>query len=147
MRRRDFTKGIASAAAAWPLGARAQPSRDPNINIGVLTDMSGLFATLAGAGSVAAAEMAVQDFGGEVLGKKIRVLFGDHKHKVDVALTLVTQWFNDEYVGAIFDMPNSSVALASQKLARARSHRRHRFRWQQRPDGQGLHQHRLSLGL
>ena len=82
--------------------------------------MSGLFATLAGAGSVAAAEMAVQDFGGDVLGKKIRVLFGDHKHKVDVASALVTQWFNDEHVGAIFDMPNSSIALAGQKLAAQR---------------------------
>jgi branched-chain amino acid transport system substrate-binding protein len=64
--------------------------------------------------------MAVQDFGGEVLGKKIRVLFGDHKHKVDTASALVTQWINDEYVGAIFDMPNSSIALACQKLAAQR---------------------------
>jgi branched-chain amino acid transport system substrate-binding protein len=79
--------------------------------------MSGLFATLAGAGSVASAEMAVQDFGGEVLGKKIRVLYGDHKHSVDVASALLTQWFSEDRVGAIFDMPNSSVALASHKLA------------------------------
>ena len=79
--------------------------------------MSGLFATLAGAGSVASAEMAVQDFGGEVLGKKIRVLYGDHKHRVDVASALLTQWFSEDRVGAIFDMPNSSVALASHKLA------------------------------
>lgn len=120
MRRRDFTKGIAGAAIAWPLSARAQQPRDPKINIGVLTDMTGLFATLAGEGSVASAEMAVEDFGGEVLGKKIRVLFGDHKHKVDVASALVTQWFDQESVGAIFDMPNSSVALASQKLAAER---------------------------
>src|SRR3954471_24731515 len=72
MRRREFISGIAGAAAAWPQVVGAQQLGDPNINIGVLTDMSGLFATLAGAGSVAAAEMAVQDFGGEVLGKKIR---------------------------------------------------------------------------
>jgi branched-chain amino acid transport system substrate-binding protein len=55
-----------------------------------------------------------------VLGKKIRVLFGDHRHQVDIASALVTQWFDDEYVGAIFDMPNSSIALAGQKLAAQR---------------------------
>jgi branched-chain amino acid transport system substrate-binding protein len=116
MRRREFITLVAGVAS-WPLAARAEQNREPAINIGVLTDMSGLYATLSGAGSVAAAEMAVKDFGGEVLGKKIRVLYGDHKHKVDVASTLATQWFDHEYVGAIFDMPNSSVALAGQKLA------------------------------
>ena len=68
--------------------ARAQQPATPAINIAVLTDMTGLFATLAGEGSVVAAYMAVEDFGGEVLGKKIQVFFGDHKHKVDVASDL-----------------------------------------------------------
>jgi branched-chain amino acid transport system substrate-binding protein len=117
MRRREILKLIAGSAAAWPIVARAQKIREPAVNIGVLTDMSGLYATLSGAGSVAAAEMAVEDFGGAVLGRKIRVLFGDHKHKVDVASALVKEWFSNEYVGAIFDMPNSSIALAGQKLA------------------------------
>jgi hypothetical protein len=75
MRRRDIFR-LAGSVATWPLVAHAQQSREPAINIGVLTDMSGLFATLSGAGSVEAAEMAVRDFGGEVLGKKIRVIFG-----------------------------------------------------------------------
>ena len=120
LNRRDFILGVSGLAAAFPLAASAQQLREPAINIGVLTDMSGPFATLAGAGSVTAAEMAVREFGGEVLGKKVRVLFGDHKHKVEIASALVTQWFNDEYVGAIFDMPNSGVALACQKLASER---------------------------
>jgi branched-chain amino acid transport system substrate-binding protein len=116
MRRREFLTLVAGAASK-PLVARAENGREPAINVGVLTDMSGLYATLSGAGSVAAAEMAVEDFGGKVLGKKIRIVFGDHKHKVDVASALVARWFNEEHVGAIFDMPNSAVALAGQKLA------------------------------
>jgi branched-chain amino acid transport system substrate-binding protein len=116
MRRRDFIK-LAGGATSWPFAARGEQSRDPPINIGVLTDMSGLFATLAGAGSVTAAEMAVRAFGGELLGKKIRVLFGDHKHNIDVASGIVRRWFDNEAVGAIFDMPNSGIALAGQKLA------------------------------
>jgi branched-chain amino acid transport system substrate-binding protein len=119
VRRREFVTFLGGAAATWSLAARAQQGRDPNINIGVLTDLSGLFATLAGEGSVVAAHMAVEDFGGEVLGSKIRVLFADHKHQVDVASAIATQWFNEAHVGAVVDMPNSTVALATQKLADA----------------------------
>jgi branched-chain amino acid transport system substrate-binding protein len=111
---------MGGVTVAWPLGARAQQQLTPAINIAVLTDMTGLFATLAGEGSVAAAHMALEDFGGEVLGKKIQVFFGDHKHKVDIATGLANRWFSENHVGAVVDMPNSTVALAIQKLAAER---------------------------
>ena len=90
-----------------------------NINIGVLTDMSGPYKDLGGEGSVVAAQMAVEDFGGQVLGRPVRVLAGDHKNSIDVATAIVGAWFRDQNVGMITDTPNSAVALAMQKFAAA----------------------------
>src|SRR6476660_10480392 len=119
MRPREFIAFL-GGTATWHLTVRAKTSREASINIGVLTDMTGIFATLAGEGSVVAAHMAVEDSGGEVLGRKIRVLAGDHKHKAEVASAITTHWFNDDHVGMAVDMPNSVVALATQKFAATR---------------------------
>ncbi len=88
-----------------------------SINLGVLTDMNGIYSTLAGEGSAEAARMAVEDFGGKVLGKEIRVLAGDHKNNIETGISIAASWFDHEKVGVLLDMPTSPVAIAAQKLA------------------------------
>jgi branched-chain amino acid transport system substrate-binding protein len=100
--------------------ASAEMSGDV-VKIGVLTDMSGLYADIGGPGSVEAARMAIADFGGSVNGKKIELISADHQNKPDVGSAIATQWFGSDGVGAIVDVPNSSVALAVQEVARTKN--------------------------
>jgi branched-chain amino acid transport system substrate-binding protein len=90
------------------------------VRIGVLSDMSGLYADVGGPGSVAAARMAIADFGGAVGGKKIELISADHQNKPDIGSAIARHWFDNDGVDAIVDVPNSSVALAVQEVARAR---------------------------
>jgi branched-chain amino acid transport system substrate-binding protein len=90
------------------------------VSIGVLSDMSGLYADVGGPGSVAAARMAIADFGGAVGGKKIELVSADHQNKPDIGSAIARHWFDNDGVDAIVDVPNSSVALAVQEVARAR---------------------------
>ena len=106
---------LAAVLAVAP--ARAQIS-DGVVKIGVLTDMAGVTADITGKGSVVAAEMAVAEFGGTVLGKPVQVVFADHRHSTDVGLSIARQWIDVDHVDAIVDVPNSAVALAIQGLAR-----------------------------
>ena len=106
---------LTSATALWP--ARA----DETFLIGVLNDQSGPYADLAGPGSVEVARIAIEDFGGKVLGKPIELLVADHQNKVDVGLAIARQWYDERGVRAIFDITNSGVALAIQDLAKARN--------------------------
>jgi len=82
------------------------------LRIGVLTDMSGQFSDEAGEGSVTAVRMAVEDFGGSVLGRPIEVLVGDHQNKPDVATALAGNWYDNQRVGMVINMINSAVAFA-----------------------------------
>ncbi|WP_315837516.1 ABC transporter substrate-binding protein [Bradyrhizobium prioriisuperbiae] len=95
----------------------AQPA-PPALKIGVLTDMSSLYADNGGQGSVVAAQMAVDDFGGTVLGRRIEVVAGDHQNKADVGSAITRRWIDNDQVEAILDVPNSAVALAVQGITR-----------------------------
>jgi branched-chain amino acid transport system substrate-binding protein len=88
--------------------------------IGVLNDQSGTYSDFGGVTSVVAAKMAVEDFGGKVLGKQIEVLSADHQNKTDIGTATARKWFDVDGVEAIADLTNSAVALAVQGLAKER---------------------------
>src|SRR5262245_25093186 len=90
---------------------------DDVVKIGVLTDMNGLGSTPTGQGSVTAAQMAVDDFGGKVLGKPISVIVGDHQLKPDIGAGIARRWYDVDQVDVILDVPVSSVGLAVQHIA------------------------------
>ncbi len=96
--------------------ALAQISDDA-VKIGVLTDMNGPASTPTGQGSVTAAQMAVDDFGGKVLGKPISVIVGDHQLKPDIGAAIARRWYDTEQVDLIVDVPVSAVGLAVQNVA------------------------------
>jgi branched-chain amino acid transport system substrate-binding protein len=98
----------------------AQISND-TVRIGVLTDMGGNLSSLSGAGSVVAATLAAEDFGGKVLGKPIEIVSADHQNKADVGSQIARRWLDTDNVDMIIDAPNSSVALAVQDAAKQRN--------------------------
>jgi len=108
---------IAAALAALAGTANAQVS-DGIIKIGVMNDMSGLYADIAGPGSVTAAKMAVEDFGAAKKGMKVEVVGADHQNKPDIGSSIANQWYDVDKVDAIFDVPTSSVALAVSEITR-----------------------------
>ncbi len=91
-----------------------------NFPIGIMNDQSGPYADLAGPGSTQAMRMAVEDFGPQVLGRRIEVLVADHQNKPDVGLNIAREWFDAKGVEAIFDITNSAVGLALVDLAKAK---------------------------
>jgi branched-chain amino acid transport system substrate-binding protein len=99
-------------ALAIALGAVGTAQAQTTVKIGVLTDMSSLYADLSGQGSVNAARMAVEDFGAEKKGLKVEIISADHQNKPDIGSTVARQWLDVDKVDAIVDVPNSAVALA-----------------------------------
>jgi branched-chain amino acid transport system substrate-binding protein len=97
--------------------ASAAGLSDGVLKVGVMTDMSGAYSDLCGPGSVVAAQMAIDDFGGKVLGKKIELVSVDHQNKPDIAANKAREWFDTEKVDVITDLPTSSAALAVMEVA------------------------------
>jgi branched-chain amino acid transport system substrate-binding protein len=106
--------------SALATSAAAQMT-DKLVKIGVLNDQSGLYSDLSGQGSVLAAKLAVEDFGGKVDGTPIEVIFADHQNKPDVGSNIARQWFDVDKVDVIVDVPTSSVALAINEVTKAKN--------------------------
>ncbi|MGA8649408.1 MAG: ABC transporter substrate-binding protein [Xanthobacteraceae bacterium] len=100
-------------------GGRTQ--EDDVVKIGVLTDMSSLYSDIGGAGSVAAAKLAVEDFNPAAHGMKVEVVAGDHQNKPDIGASLARQWYDADHVDVIVDVPTSSVALAISEITREKN--------------------------
>src|SRR3954451_9615607 len=109
---RKFFRATMLVAAAstglLPLSAHCQE----RIRIGVLNDQSGVFSTYQGIGSVVAAQMAVEDYGAKAAGRPVEVITADHQNKTDIGVAIARRWYENENVDAIFDLPNSAIALA-----------------------------------
>src|SRR5947209_11081657 len=87
------------------------------VKIGVLSDMSGVYSDIGGKNSIIAAQMAVDTFGGKILGKPIEVVSADHQNKADIGANKAREWFDTQGVDLIVDVPNSGVAIAVSKVA------------------------------
>ena len=113
-------QGVARAQTA-PAPKVSQQISDGVVRLGFLLDMSGPYADVTGPGSAAAARMAVEDFGGTVLGAPVEVVVADHQNKADIAATTARAWFDTGGVDAILDVAASATALAAADIARAKN--------------------------
>src|ERR1700757_614813 len=98
----------------------AMAQSKPPLKLGGILDMSGLYADITGAGSETAAKMAVEDFGGEVLGRKIEVVVADHLNKADLSANIARDMFDNQGVEMLFDVAASATALAALEVSKAR---------------------------
>src|SRR5258708_10000992 len=109
---------------AWGLAFSATAAHEegkPPLKIGGILDMSSLYADITGARSLEAAKMAAEDFGGEVLGRKIEVIAADHLNKADLAANITRDMIDNQAVEMIYDVAASATALAAREIAKARN--------------------------
>ena len=111
---------VALAVCVQPATAQQPAFSDDKVVIGVLTDLSGTYSDLSGQGSAVAARMAVEDFGGKVLGRPITVLVADMQNKADIAGSKARDWYDNSGVDYLIDLPGSSAALAAVQVAKSK---------------------------
>jgi len=116
-----FMRGTAALIALAGIGFTPALAQDKVIKIGVLNDMSSLYADIGGPNAVVAVNMAVEDSGLRAKGWKIDVISGDHQNKPDVGVNIARQWIDTEKVDAIADTPNSGVALAVSNIVKEKN--------------------------
>jgi len=107
-----------SIAAAACVALSAAPACAQGVKIGILNDQSGVYADYGGKWSLEAAKMAVEEFGGEVLGQKIEIISADHQNKPDIGVSIARKWYDVDGVDMITELTTSSVALAVNELSK-----------------------------
>src|SRR3954467_14144799 len=124
MRHREaFMKRVMTCVFAAVLAMSATSAltqSKPPLKLGGILDMSGLYADITGPGSEMAAKMAVEDFGGEVLGRQIEIVAPDHLNKADLAANIARDMFDNQGVEMLFDVAASATALAALEISKAR---------------------------
>jgi branched-chain amino acid transport system substrate-binding protein len=115
--RQKGMKSVLLAAVAFGALMLAAPASAQGVKIGILNDQSGVYADYGGKYSLEAAKMAIEDFGGEVLGQKVELITADHQNKPDLATSIARRWYDTEGVDMITELTTSSVALAVQELS------------------------------
>jgi branched-chain amino acid transport system substrate-binding protein len=120
MRQIGVLTGFMLLGLALVRPAAAQIS-DSVVKLGVLTDETGVFSSVSGAGSVEATRMAVEDFGGKAAGKPIEIIHADHQNKTDIGAAIARRWIDADGVDAIVDVPNSAIALGVQEIAKEKN--------------------------
>ncbi|WP_393991000.1 ABC transporter substrate-binding protein [Xanthobacter oligotrophicus] len=121
MAMKRFCAGLVGAALLVAAGTAAAQVPARGIKVGVLTDLSGVYTDLVGQGSIEAAKMAVEDFGGTIDGKPITIVSADGQNKADVGASIARRWIDEDNVDVIVDVPNTAIALAVQEITRAKN--------------------------
>ena len=121
--KKSLTSTLAALLCSTSLTANAAPVKisDEIVKLGLILDMSSLYADVTGPGTVTAAQLAIADFGGKVLGKPIQLVVVDHQNKADIAATKAREWFDRDQVDAILDVAASGPALAVAQVAKEKN--------------------------